>query len=162
MKKVLLIALMSISFTSYAETPVQPDGADIMLRAMDDVAKIEKEVLGTTDKPGVLIDVYSCVMAQVATNALAKLVEDMFNTTIEELVGQVRNLPLGSDIIDELLKEDPNLLTLNLERLPYVQECGKEIAAAKADARVSDEILAKVLRLAEIGGAGLGQFMTSK
>jgi len=132
---------------------------DTSFRAGDEVKEMEMKTLQLPkSQNGVLVNLYACVSSKIAAAAMQMQLETQFKASTMEAF---RSVPFGKKLMDKILEDDPNALNLNLENLPYTESCKNEIIAVQSERRVSSEMLAKVLRLSELSGQALGQYMTS-
>lgn len=166
MKNILSVLVLMIGFQAWSVDNGGKGGSDIgsssldtYFRASNEVKEIEMKTLNLPrSENGALVKLYACVSSQVATGALRAQLERQFKA---ETLAAFKSVPLGSKLMDKILEEDPKALDLNLESLPYTESCKAEIVAAHDDKRISKETFAKVLRLSELSGQVLGQYMTS-
>lgn len=166
MKYILSVLVLIMGFQAWSENNGGKGGSDIgsssldtYFRAGDEVKAMEMKLLGLPkSENGPLVKLYACVSSQVATGAVRMQLERQFK---EETLAAFKSIPVGSKLIDKILEEDPKALDLNLESLPYTESCKEHIVAAHAEKRISVETFAKVLRLSELSGQVLGQYMTS-
>ena len=161
MKTRIIITLASLIFSviTVAAEVTLPSNFDQYFKTMDEATKIEKEVLQTPEKTvGPLLNVYICVSSNVAAN---KLSEQMQKVISKSIVDAFSAIPFGKNILEELVKSDPNFLNFDLEKTPYMQDCHKQLSLAYNDSRIPKEALRAIIRLAELGGAFLGKEITS-
>lgn len=156
---VLVVLSVSQAWSQKGGSDIGSSNLDTFFRAGDEVKEIEMKTLGNAQSDaGALVQVYACVSSTIATADLQNQLEQQFKA---DLLAAFKSVPLGQKIIDKILEEDSNALDLNLEKRSYAQACEKQIATARADQRISSEVLAKILRLSEVAGQVLGQHMTS-
>lgn len=155
-----LFALLALSSPlAHADgTPL----SDAYFKMIDEAGALDRATLGTPEhQTGVLFNAFNCIQSHIATDALANVVEREMNLNLQYMAAKIRELPFGSRVMDEMLRENPHILEFHVERQPYAQACAKEIAAAKANPKVTADALAREARLGEAAGVILGKYITS-
>ncbi len=155
----LILLATNVSFAqTESESSVSTNLAQ-HFKTMDEVKKIEQKILSTPDKTvGPLTSLYICISVNIASQAQSQAFELKITKAMTDAI---KSVPFGTSILNEILKDDPNFLDLNLDQMPYAQACKEQISVAFINSKISAQTVHSVVRLSEIGGYFLGLEMTS-